>query len=377
MSREGGGGAARFEGALSYDYSGARYLLGRTADRYAIWDRSRGGEPVRTFPLTDQGWAEAWLAYRELEGPGAEPVTTATWQRGRPIPLVPMGVGQIIGGAFRLFGNHFGRMVAIVAPVLIPFQALLLAFTLITLELRPVPTDGGTVLVPLPAPWVGWAGNAVYSLIVTPFLTAAVLRAAADAFLGAPVTVNGAYRAALPRILSILWVSILVSLAVLAFLAPGIFLAVVWVAVTEGPVSPAAILLLLAGVVPSIYVVIRWLFGTTVVMVEGDRGVAALRRSWRLIQGRWWRTFGTLLLVGLILFGALLVVGLILLVPVLSGGVEGITPGFYVLSAVVNTAAGLVITPFATLVIVLLYFDARIRTDGIAPDELAGAGGGR
>jgi hypothetical protein len=55
------------EGALQFSHSGLRYLLGYGQAFFGIWDRNIPGGPVRSFPRTDDGWREAWLAYVGME----------------------------------------------------------------------------------------------------------------------------------------------------------------------------------------------------------------------------------------------------------------------------------------------------------------------
>jgi Phospholipase_D-nuclease N-terminal len=58
-----------YPGAVSIDYRGVRYALGRTNEAYVIWDSAAGGAPVRSYALTQEGWQQAWAAYyQELEG---------------------------------------------------------------------------------------------------------------------------------------------------------------------------------------------------------------------------------------------------------------------------------------------------------------------
>lgn len=60
--------------AVAVDFRGVRYALGRTADGYAIWDTAAGGSIIRTYPLTKEGWDQAWRAYyEELEGAPPQP----------------------------------------------------------------------------------------------------------------------------------------------------------------------------------------------------------------------------------------------------------------------------------------------------------------
>jgi hypothetical protein len=58
-----------YAGARAIDFRGVRYALGRTDSAYAIWDSAAGGAQIRTYPLTEQGWSQAWKEYyEELEG---------------------------------------------------------------------------------------------------------------------------------------------------------------------------------------------------------------------------------------------------------------------------------------------------------------------
>ena len=70
--------APALEGVSHIDYRGERYGLGRTQDRFAVWDCHTGGPPLATFPLEAPAWQEAWQTYRELEAsPARDRKTTA------------------------------------------------------------------------------------------------------------------------------------------------------------------------------------------------------------------------------------------------------------------------------------------------------------
>ena len=370
-------------GAVHLDYRGTRTLLGRTSATYAVWDAA-GGEPIQTFPLTAEGWAAAWQAYRMREGTGADaqaaawtPSPTATWERGRPLAMAPMRVGQLLDGAFKLYRMHFRTLIPLVALVVVPAQLVILVATVATLQ--PVLVDLGpeTVTVEQPASWVTWGSAAVQVLFVTPFLTAAVVRTAADAFLGHPTGVGRAYRAALPRVHSILWVSILTAIGVGLVVAPVAVIAVA-LGTTGGQAGAALfVVLIVAVMVPVFFLLLRWLFATSAVVIEDVRGTRALARSWSLARGLTGKVLGTMLLAGLIVLGLILIVGIVAAIVLLPTGGQllesgqGPGPGFYAFSAVFNTITTLVSTPFTTLVIVLLYFDARMRKEGFDLEMMA------
>jgi hypothetical protein len=128
-------------GAEHVDFRGRRFVLGRTADRYALWDGTTGGVPVEEFALSIEGWDRAWQRYLLLEAAG-EPAAPAG---GAPYPLT---VGQILGGAFRLWGRHFWGLTAMSAVLVVPTQAIILALTLATVRVVVAPVAPAQAAVP-------------------------------------------------------------------------------------------------------------------------------------------------------------------------------------------------------------------------------------
>jgi hypothetical protein len=53
--------------AEQYTHSGTRYLLGYGRDFFGIWDRHDPSSAVERFPRTDEGWADAWRRYTQIE----------------------------------------------------------------------------------------------------------------------------------------------------------------------------------------------------------------------------------------------------------------------------------------------------------------------
>ena len=97
----------------------------------------------------------------------------------------------------------------------------------------------------------------------------------------------------------------------------------------------------------------------------------AMGRSWRLVEGRWWRTFFILLLVFVLNYvvslalGAFLYLGQILLSLLLSP---------YLALAIYEGAVVLVsalVTPVLLIAIVLIYFDLRVRKEALDLFQLA------
>jgi hypothetical protein len=60
------------EAVQQYTHSGTRYLLGYGRSFFGIWDRQNPATPVERFPRTDDGWAQAWRRYTQIETNFAE-----------------------------------------------------------------------------------------------------------------------------------------------------------------------------------------------------------------------------------------------------------------------------------------------------------------
>jgi hypothetical protein len=364
-------------GAAVMDYPGARHGLGRAEGRYFIWDLEARAA-LESFPVTAEGWRDAWLRFQELERPYAY-VPPRQWEKGRPVPIRAMRAGQIVGGTFRLYFMRFWLLVGLSAAILLPVFILTGAMSVALLETVRVPTGFGnieTVEAPLWINLVGWLLGSVGGSLLVASLVTAVAHSAA----GRNPTFGLALREGFRRLWAMLWVTVLMFLAILVLLIPAI---AAGVAVAFNPTSVGLgvlyLLVFLGSFVPIYFVVIRFLFAASVVVVEGQRGVAALRRSWELVRGLGWKVFGNFLLLSLaaagILFGIVLIGGVILSVALFSAGssafdagtATALFVGFFSLYAV----AFVLWIPFLTTGIVLQYFDARVRKEGFSEEVLA------
>jgi hypothetical protein len=101
-------------------------------------------------------------------------------------------------------------------------------------------------------------------------------------------------------------------------------------------------------------------------MMEGTRGMAALRRSWALVRGTWWSVFGTMLLAFVLVVIVTLVVNALL--GVLVGAVVPSShPGLhaFVLGMLEGFVTLLFLTPFTCAIATVLTVDMRVRKEGL------------
>jgi hypothetical protein len=109
-----------------------------------------------------------------------------------------------------------------------------------------------------------------------------------------------------------------------------------------------------ALILPGVYLFVRWYFVPQAVVLEGAHGASSLRASGRLVEGRWWRTLGLILLVNV----AVLLVALVLSPPFTAAADSADRAVWALVGQVVASA---VTQPFGALYSTLLYFDLRER----------------
>jgi hypothetical protein len=137
------------------------------------------------------------------------------------------------------------------------------------------------------------------------------------------------------------------------------------------PTAAVAVLVALGLLVVlplTLAVAVRLALASPAVMLESDTGrpvgpLRAVRRSWSLVRGAWWRTFGVVLL-GVVIAGTLSQV-VALPVQVLVGALP-ISVGVALAVSLVGAALGQALTqPILGVVLALVYVDRRIRTESL------------
>jgi hypothetical protein len=259
--------------------------------------------------------------------------------------LRPLGLGEILDVAIKIFVRNAGTFVRIVVFVVAPVEVVsaLVQASALPDELAN-PSFGFEPLEPEPLTareiWIAVAAYAVIvvlTILASTVATGACYKAVASAYLGEAPSWRGSLGFALRRLHSILWVTIL----------GGVL----------------AVLGLVFCIVPGVYLWVAFAVAVPVLLTEGIKGRRALGRSRRLVRGRWWPTFG-LLLLGFLLAGfvAFVVGGLVGVATLWEGGDD---PAVYLpITAVGNVVASLVTTPFSAAFVTVLYFDLRVRKEG-------------
>ena len=123
-------------------------------------------------------------------------------------------------------------------------------------------------------------------------------------------------------------------------------------------------------VVPGVWLLVRGLFTSIIVTLEGRRNIDAIKRSLALTKGQAWR------LTGLTLVPAILLYLLLLLLAVAAGLLLGLLApasplNEHLIKVIVYAASFGVLTPMMGITMVLLYYDQRARREAYDVRELA------
>ena len=194
----------------------------------------------------------------------------------------------------------------------------------------------------------GLAAGLLVNLLILPFSMGAVMYAACESAVGRPVTPGGILSGVLRRYFPLLgyWLLFLVSFYISLVLC----------------VAPVAIWL---------WVFIGWVVVTPAMFVENISLGAAFGRSWRLVEGRWWRTFLVLFLIAIVWYiaqfalGAFLQLGQVLLELVLSPFIAA------AIATALSQIIAALVNPILQIAVVLVYFDLRVRKEGLDLFQMA------
>jgi hypothetical protein len=263
--------------------------------------------------------------------------------------LRPLGVGETLDTALKLYRTKATSLWQIVASVIIPLEIIDVIVRRATLP-SDVFVHNGQLYTFTTGGSSGTSGTVALLLVSLLGLFGQLLSHGAtfkmllDSYLGRTTDVGQSFAFASHRLLSLLWLGVLVTVLV----AIGFILIIL----------------------PGIWLIVSFSVAVPVLMLEGERGWAALRRSMDLVKGRWWATFGRLIAVLLMYIVALIVIGIIAGALERGLSVTNVTL-FVVISAILQTAIVILLTPFIAAAITVIYIDLRVRKEALDIELLA------
>ncbi len=284
----------------------------------------------------------------------------------RGFPLRPLSFGEILDGGIRIWRDHLRVLFPFVAVLLLPFQVLI-ALLQTSAEEAVVVRDAASVSAN-PTVDITWTGIAallvslVVGIVAGLFIAAAITSFVGEAVLGRTPDTRSARQVAVRRLLPSLGVVLLNLLALVPVVGLVVVAAVVspWLAVVVG----------IAATVAAIWWFVATNFAAPIVVLEHAGPVVAIKRSMRLVRGRWWFLFGIAIVSGLM---TSIPAGIITaVISGLLGALGGGNAAFdFMWAAIGGTIGTAIFTPMSSAITVIAYLDRRVRTEGFDLQRLA------
>ena len=288
------------------------------------------------------------------------------------IPLRPLGLGEMMDGAFQACRRNaaatFGS--AVLVQVLVALITLLVMPQLFdTMALLDDPTASDAEYLSATAGILGssiWLslGSVLAFVVLQGVLTVPVARSILNLRTG----LGQAWRLARRRILPLIAQSVLMLVAAGVALSVFVLLAVALIEALDGAGIAITVLGVLALFAVFAWISIKLMLAPAALVLEPAGIFASIGRSWALTRRNWWRTFGIVLLTGLIVSVITSVVTLpITMIVSFVGGAAGGTGTLMtatVISMVITSLFTGIGYAFQGAVTALLYVDLRIRREG-------------
>ena len=354
-------------------------------------------------PAQPQQAQQPWGAPEQPAQPqqqwGAAPQPDAAWQGTQTqggtawtvaqpgiIPLRPLTVGELFNGAFQavrvnpqtMFGFAFAIM-AVVGLV----QAFFASSSTSSLTRALTSGDTDDLIYSLGSSMGSLVTDGL-TLLATAFLSGMLALTVWDAVLGRKSSPADAWHRFSPRFVPVLLATLLIGIiefvaivvVLLVFMIP-FFLVIVNTASARSYDSASAgiggafaliFLMVVALIVIACFLTVKFAFTSSAVVLEGLGPVDAMKRSWSLSKGSFWRILGRIWLIGIVtgLISAVLggIVGAILGVGAAAADSVGMLVAF---SAFLSALLSAVVIPVQSSFYTLMYLDERMRKENLAP----------
>jgi hypothetical protein len=310
---------------------------------------------------------------------GAPPWGPPVHQPG-VVPLRPLTLGDIFGGAIQTVRRNPKATIGLAAVVTFLFMLVPMIVTVVLgtggdLSLDTTP-DGSSSSSGAMTSDVGLLGSSVltgvFSALSSIVVTGLIVRIVEQALMGQKLSGGEAWRRSRGRLLPLLGFTLLVAIGLLlTFGVPtGIGVAIGLVASNTPLAVGLGILGGIAGLVLTVFLYTRYvLLGSPVLVLEGLGVFATFKRSGQLARGQFWRLLGIYLLAALVTG----LVGQVIAIPFAILGVLSIfvlpegweLAGMLLTSNISTVLTGALVGPFSAGVMALQYYDQRFRKEGL------------
>jgi hypothetical protein len=259
-----------------------------------------------------------------------------------------MRIGEILDAALKLYRRSAVNLWLIALVITVPTEIVIGLISRASLP-SGVFAHHGTLYINLaenPGGQVSVAGSLaaiVLNVLANLVTVGALVECLLNSHVGRDSSWSTSLRFALPRLGSLLWLSILTTI--------GLVIGFVLV------------------VIPGIYLYVCWCIAVPVLMFEGKTGTNALGRSRQLVKGRWWATFGALLVSFVLIVIVYAVV--VLLLQHLAVNSENSVNTILILRVLFDILTFVIVYPIFAAVSVMIYIDLRTRKEAFDLETFA------
>ena len=307
------------------------------------------------------------------------------------IPLRPLSIGDIYQGAFAAIKTNartmFGFTAALLGVVLVISIGINYAIINLVLPNYVSPNSPYATAFTSLSGSFSQLGGSLLQVLATVLLSGLIVVAVSRSVLGRVASSKEVWERTKSKFLPLIGLNIITGIISGLMVIIGIvtfFVLLASVASTAktetelwqgmGIALVGIFILIVAGVVVSSYLSIKFSVASPAMVLENLGVFAAIGRSWSLTRKNFWRLFGINILTAIItsmvagIFGGIAsALSVIFVVAGSSSPEDAITSinTAYILTMVVSTIAQLLILPFTSSVNALLYIDLRMRKEGL------------
>lgn len=307
------------------------------------------------------------------------------------IPLRPLGVGDIISGAFE---SLRANPKAMFIPALLTMTVIgainaagsyvmwVSSLDILLTSSTGQPATPEELKEQMPSLLLGLAselGSLVVTLLATTVLTGLLIMTVSRSALGRVVSAGEVWSRVKGRVWALIGQSILVGLisfTTIALLGGPTAVALVGIVRNSTSSLPSwlAVLVILFVIAVAILMIalslvfmVRFTCASSALILEDIGIIESLKRSWGLSRGSFWRVLGTLLLAGLITGTALGLLSLPISFLTLTSPIvgEGALPLMAAIQSFLSALLQAIVLPFSAAVSALIYIDLRMRNEGL------------
>lgn len=293
------------------------------------------------------------------------------------LDLRPLSLGELFDRAFMLYRRHFWLFVGITA---IPgIFALLGTLAQVGLQQAVLPEGGAQAANPEPrvedlflivSLFVGMMVALIIYWVVYMIALGATTLAVSEIYVGRGATIASVYQRVRGRMGALILLLLLVGLRIFGLGIVGLVILGFAGGVLGVIFAPLAVLVVAAGAVAlgvvCIFLALRYCLSIPALVLEGLTAADSIKRSIALTQGRLLQVLLLGICATLVTYAALVIFqGPFFFAAVMSGPETSLGLWLNVVGAIFGTIGTTLTTPFLIIGLALMYYDARVREEGL------------